>query len=190
MVKPALSTLLALALRIALVLVAGASFVWIVSILERPGEGDLALDPSSTVLDAPWTSEPVRVDRRRQDYETVANPLLAVESDLHQFTVLMPRRPELADSASFVVDGDIFLVDGVTGYRRQELCTDADGRRMACGNRAIAGMISLLANKRLRCRRSSIGRNLHIVSCKMGHRELAAEMLRRGLGRPTGRYLK
>ncbi|MFN3548822.1 MAG: hypothetical protein ACK4U0_15155 [Mesorhizobium sp.] len=188
--NPALNTLLALALRIALVLAAGALFIWVVSVLERPGEGDLALDPSSTVLDAPWTSEPVRVDRGRQDYEVVHNPLLAVESDLHRFVIQMPRRPELADSASFLIDGDIFLVDGVTGYRRQELCTDGAGRRSACGNRAIAGMISLLADKRLRCRRASIGRNLYIVSCKIGHRELAAEMLRNGLGRPTGRYLK
>lgn len=167
---------LILLLQLLLVLVFAVWFFWIVNAFET--KPSTKVPPLATAaFDAPWTTAPTRIDRTHQSFEVMANPF--------SVDLKLPARPAISESGSFSVSGHHYLIDGVRGYHAREVCQDAQGRRTACGNRAIGGMIALLSNKWLQCRSYDIDRYVHIVSCRLDGRPLLEEVLKRGFGKES-----
>lgn len=96
-----------------------------------------------------WTTVPTRVDRSRETRERI-EPTETARA-LPRFAV--PGTARVVDAASITVDGAPHRLVGLRAVDQDRLCTDAEGRRWACGLRARGALAALVAGRTLLCRR-------------------------------------
>lgn len=96
-----------------------------------------------------WTTVPTRVDRSRETRERI-EPTEAARA-LPRFAV--PGTARVVDAASIAVEGVPHRLVGLLAVDHARLCTDAEGRRWACGLRARGALAALVAGRTLLCRR-------------------------------------
>ncbi len=94
-----------------------------------------------------WTTSPVRVDTRRQNYERIPTP-----PDLYPLKMHADQRLRVISSSRFTFKGEEFRLAGVEEIERNRICSGSDGRRYACGLNAFKALQNRLRGRYLECR--------------------------------------
>lgn len=94
-----------------------------------------------------WTTSPVRVDPRRQNYERIPTP-----PDLYPMKMHADQRLRVISSSRFTFKGEEFRLAGVEEIERNRVCTGPNGRRYACGLNAFKALQNRLRGRYLECR--------------------------------------
>jgi endonuclease YncB( thermonuclease family) len=94
-----------------------------------------------------WTTSPVRVDPRSQNYERIPTP-----PDLYPIKMHADQRLRVISSNRFTFKGQEFRLAGVEEVERNRVCTGPDGRRYACGLNAFKALENRLRGRYLECR--------------------------------------
>ncbi|ESR27241.1 hypothetical protein [Lutibaculum baratangense] len=123
----------------------------------------------------------MRVDREAQEMERLE---AEVRTDPFPLVLDVPRGVRIPDSGTFVIGDVTYLVAGVTPRGLRDVCTESDGRRIACGARARVGLWNLVAEKRLACRQVGGKEDAALVECSLGGETLGERLLREGWALP------
>lgn len=94
-----------------------------------------------------WTTSPVKVDIRRQNYDRIPTP-----PDPYPLKMHADKRLRVVANNRFTFKGQEFRLAGVEDIDRNRVCAGADGRRYACGLNAFKALENRLRGKYLECR--------------------------------------
>ncbi|MBO0133055.1 thermonuclease family protein [Agrobacterium burrii] len=109
-----------------------------------------------------WTTSPVKVDTRHQNYERIPTP-----PDPYPLKIHGDQRLRVVASNRFTFKGQEFRLAGVEDIDRNRVCAGADGRRYACGLNAFKALENRLRGKYLECRVVVEGGAVQIVECRI-----------------------
>jgi hypothetical protein len=145
----------------ALVAVAGA-MAFASYLIASPVDATPRMDAESGAI---WTSVPVHIDPGHQPYDR--------EPDRYPFKFSAGRSLKVIDNATFSLDGDTFVIAGVSRIAPQALCVDVQGRRLACGQNAAGALRTALRRSFIECSRKELAPKLFMVSCRRDGQDLA-----------------
>ncbi|MFK3777796.1 thermonuclease family protein [Agrobacterium sp. NPDC089420] len=106
-----------------------------------------------------WTTSPVKIDVRRQNYERIPTP-----PDPYPLKMHADQRLRVIASNRFTFKSQQFRLVGVEDIDRNRVCTGADGRRYACGLNAFKALENRLRGKYLECRAAGEGGGDSVLS--------------------------
>lgn len=109
-----------------------------------------------------WTTSPVKVDTRHQNYERIPTP-----PDPYPLKIHADQRLRVVASNRFTFKGQEFRLADVEEIDRNRVCAGADGRRYACGLNAFKALENRLRGKYLECRVVEEGGAILIVECRI-----------------------
>lgn len=162
--------IVALAFGLALVVPTGASF----------GQSPLADDSTN---DPVWTQKPVRVDRKKQNYQRLPAKIMIVE---RQTVIDVPRRVVVVDSASFAFDGIRYQIANIKPIALKRICRGGDGHRWTCGRQGALFLGKLVRGKRMFCEITAAAGPAKVIGCTVGIHDLAGEIVTNGYGQASG----
>ncbi|PYG57971.1 thermonuclease family protein [Rhizobium sp. UGM030330-04] len=116
-----------------------------------------------------WTTSPVRIDVRRQNYERIPTP-----PDPYPLKMHADQRLRVIASNSFTFKGQEFRLAGVEDVDRNRVCTGTDGRRYACGLNAFKALENRLRGKYLECRVAEESDGVRAVECLIRGQDVRA----------------
>lgn len=117
-----------------------------------------------------WTTSPVRVDPRSQNYERIPPP-----PDLYPLKMHADQRLRVISSSRFTFNGQEFKFAGVEEVERDRVCTGPDGRRYACGLNAFKALQNRLHGRYLECREvGEQGSAPRSVECRINGQDVRA----------------
>lgn len=116
-----------------------------------------------------WTTAPVRVDPRRQNYERIPTP-----PDLCPLKMHADQRLRVVSSNRFTFKGQEFRLAGVEEVDRNRVCIGADGRRYACGLNAFKALENRLRGRYVECRVVEEESPLRSVECRINGQDVRA----------------
>ncbi|MDO3445065.1 thermonuclease family protein [Agrobacterium sp. V1] len=116
-----------------------------------------------------WTTSPVKVDIRRQNYERIPTP-----PDPYPLKIHADQRLRVVASNRFTFKGQEFRLAGVEDIDRNRVCAGADGRRYACGLNAFKALENRLRGKYLECRVVEEGVAVQTVECGIKGQDVRA----------------
>ena len=104
------------------------------------------LSPAAASDDPLWTDKPVRIDRRKQNYER-----LAVEHVPIPLRIRVGSRITVFDSASFRAGDRLYVLTDAVGVDPKRFCRGEGGAIAVCGQKARLALRRLVANRTLSC---------------------------------------
>ncbi len=116
-----------------------------------------------------WTTSPVRVDPRHQNYERIPTP-----PDPYPLKIYADQRLRVASNNRFTFKGQEFRLAGVEDIDRNRVCVGPDGRRYACGLNAFKALENRLRGKYLECRVLEEGSGVPSVECRINGQDVRA----------------
>ena len=129
----------------------------------------------SSLDDSPiWTSSPTKVDRSQQIIERMPDPF--------PVKFRAPRNILIYDSGSFAFNGDVMILKRVIPLAKRQICSDARGRRTACGTRSVTQLRTMIAGKYLECFREKLALKAYLVECRIGNKNIADDLIGLGAG--------
>ncbi|CUX45964.1 hypothetical protein [Agrobacterium genomosp. 13] len=157
----------ALLFQITLVVSLGVAGIRIASLVN--GEAGYATAGLAANTEMLWTTSPVRVDPRRQNYERIPTP-----PDLYPLKMHADQRLRVVASNRFTFKGQEFRLAGVEEVDRNRVCTGSDGRRYACGLNAFKALENRLRGRYLECRVVEEGAAARSVECRINGQDVRA----------------
>lgn len=165
----------ALAAQIALVICIGFLAVSVASVLSAP---DTASRPALDIHAGGgiWTTEPVKVNRDRQDFVRLPTP-----PDPYPMKFRAGGDPVKSRAGSAVrvlannlieVEGQKLRLAGVEAVARNAVCTAENGRRFACGLNAYKALENALRGKLVECRVVGEEADERTVECRINGKDL------------------
>lgn len=145
----------------ALLAVAGA-MTFASYLVSSPVDATPRMDAESGAI---WTSIPVHIDPRYQPYKR--------EPDRYPFKFSAGPSLKVIDNATFSLDGNTFVIAGVSRTDPRALCVDAQGRRFACGQTAAGVLRTALRRSFIECSRKDLAPKLFMVSCRRDGQDIA-----------------
>lgn len=122
-----------------------------------------------------WTEHPVRVDRKKQDFERIAGPV-----DHLGVLIKVPRNVRVNDSATFSIGGSHYVIKAALPIPPRKLCRNLRGHIVACGQQARAYLRKLIQGRTLRCYQEFLAQQAWMVDCHLGGRALAQTLVSAG----------
>lgn len=153
--------------QITLVVSLGVAGIRIASLVN--GEAGYATAGLAANTEMLWTTSPVRVDPRRQNYERIPTP-----PDLYPLKMHADQRLRVVASNRFTFKGQEFRLAGVEEVDRNRVCTGSDGRRYACGLNAFKALENRLRGRYLECRVVEEGATARAVECRINEQDVRA----------------
>lgn len=153
--------------QITLVVSLGVAGIRIASLVN--GEAGYATAGLAANTEMLWTTSPVRVDPRRQNYERIPTP-----PDLYPLKMHADQRLRVVASNRFTFKGQEFRLAGVEEVDRNRVCTGSDGRRYACGLNAFKALENRLRGRYLECRVVEEGAAARSVECRINGQDVRA----------------
>lgn len=166
---PSRRSLVALGLAIVTML---ASFGPVASAVAEDGEAVPGEGPI-------WTSRPVRIDRGRETRERL--PAIETKKVLRLRVAAFPR---VGLDGSFLAGGRRWRIAHVVLPETSQVCRLDDGRRWACGARAVARFSGLLAGARLVCDPPITEDAVPALTCRLADRSVAERLIGEGWAEP------
>jgi endonuclease YncB( thermonuclease family) len=124
-----------------------------------------------------WSDVPVLVDRAKETRERIAPAPTALP--VPGFRVTGARGE---GTGALRIDGIRHRLFGLAPIDPERICTDADGRRWACGLRARSTLSGLAVGHTLRCRRiDGSAPSDPVVDCRYRNRSLSERLIAEGL---------
>ncbi len=157
----------ALLFQITLVVSLGVTGIRVASLVN--GEAGYATAGLAANTEMLWTTSPVRVDPRRQNYERIPTP-----PDLYPLKMHADQRLRVVASNRFTFKGQEFRLAGVEEVDRNRVCTGSDGRRYACGLNAFKALENRLRGRYLECRVVVEGAAARSVECRINGQDVRA----------------
>ncbi|CDN94014.1 hypothetical protein [Agrobacterium tumefaciens] len=153
--------------QITLVVSLGVAGIRIASLVN--GEAGYATAGLAANTEMLWTTSPVRVDPRRQNYERIPTP-----PDLYPLKMHADQRLRVVASNRFTFKGQEFRLAGVEEVDRNRVCTGSDGRRYACGLNAFKALENRLRGRYLECRVVEEGAAARSIECRINGQDVRA----------------
>ncbi|MDH7804036.1 MULTISPECIES: thermonuclease family protein [unclassified Rhizobium] len=116
-----------------------------------------------------WTTAPVRVDPRHQNYERIPTP-----PDPYPLKIYADQRLRVVSNNRFTFKGQEFRLARVEDIDRNRVCAGPDGRRYACGLNAFKALENRLRGKYLECRVLEEGDAARSVECRINGQDVRA----------------
>ncbi|KJF69831.1 hypothetical protein [Rhizobium nepotum] len=158
---------LILLLQIVLVIGLGIAAIRIASLVNGDATGATAgLAANTEML---WTTSPVRVDPRHQNFERIPTP-----PDPYPLKIYADQRLRVVSNNRFTFKGQEFRLTGVEDIDRNRVCAGPDGRRYACGLNAYKALENRLRGKYLECHVVEEGGGVLSVECWINGQDLRA----------------
>jgi endonuclease YncB( thermonuclease family) len=158
---------LILLFQIVLVVGLGIAGIRIASLIN--GEAAYATAGLAANTEMLWTTAPVRVDPRHQNYERIPTP-----PDPYPLKIYADQRLRVVSNNRFTFKGQEFRLAGMEDIDRNRVCAGSDGRRYACGLNAFKALENRLRGKYLECRVQEEDGAVHSVECRINGRDLRA----------------
>lgn len=153
--------------QIALAVSLGVGGIRLASLMNgEAGNATAGLAANTEML---WTTSPVRVDPRHQNYERIPTP-----PDLYPIKMHADQRLRVVASNRFTFKGQEFRLAGVEDIERNRVCTGSNGRRYACGLNAFKALENRLRGKYLECRVLEEGSASRSVECRIKGQDVRA----------------
>jgi endonuclease YncB( thermonuclease family) len=86
------------------------------------------------------------------------------------------------DSGSFLLNDDILILEGIVPLPPRQICTDAAGKKSACGARSIQALRRALSGKFVECSRKPLALHVYLVDCTVNGKRIAETLLQQGAG--------
>ncbi|UXS34437.1 thermonuclease family protein [Agrobacterium tumefaciens] len=153
--------------QITLVVSLGVAGIRIASLVN--GEAGYATAGLAANTEMLWTTSPVRVDPRRQNYERIPTP-----PDLYPLKMHADQRLRVVASNRFTFKGQEFRLAGVEEVDRNRVCAGSDGRRYACGLNAFKALENRLRGRYLECRVVEEGAAARSIECRINGQDVRA----------------
>lgn len=153
--------------QITLVVSLGVAGIRIASLVN--GEAGYATAGLAANTEMLWTTSPVRVDPRLQNYERIPTP-----PDLYPLKMHADQRLRVVASNRFTFKGQEFRLAGVEEVDRNRVCAGSDGRRYACGLNAFKALENRLRGRYLECRVVEDGAVARSVECRINGQDVRA----------------
>lgn len=133
-----------------------------------------------------WPSVPRRVDPGERHFPRVAAAAVppAVHYDL---TLTVPPSFRTVDSASFVINGKTYRLDGLEPIPPDHICKSPQGSRTACGRRGLVALRRELAGKTLACRQTGSDGAVTLIECGGAGLALSVRMVRDGFAKASAK---
>jgi endonuclease YncB( thermonuclease family) len=158
---------LILLFQIVLVIGLGIAVIRIASLVNGDATGAMAgLAANTEML---WTTSPVRVDSRHQNFERIPTP-----PDPYPLKIYADQRLRVVSNNRFTFKGQEFRLAGVEDIDRNRVCAGPDGRRYACGLNAFKALENRLRGKYLECYVVEEGGGVLSVECRINGQDLRA----------------
>jgi len=137
---------------------------------------------NSLLLPGDWTSAQVVVNPT-----TVQLPRLRPFANPDPYSELLsvPDNVRADNGAAFEIDRQGFRIAKIDVPPTSAVCTNPDGIRWACGQRARMALRLLIAGKTLRCRPMQKGSSEVPVDCVLGSKSIAAALIEGGWAVPV-----
>ncbi|WP_332304029.1 thermonuclease family protein [Rhizobium sp. GR12] len=158
---------LILLLQIVLVIGLGIAAIRIASLVNGDATGATAGLAANT--ETLWTTSPVRVDLRHQNFERIPTP-----PDPYPLKIYADQRLRVVSNNRFTFKGQEFRLAGVEDIDRNRVCAGPDGRRYACGLNAFKALENRLRGKYLECHVVEEGGGVLSVECRINGQDLRA----------------
>ncbi|WP_071835404.1 hypothetical protein [Pararhizobium antarcticum] len=114
-----------------------------------------------------WTSLPTRVDPQSAAYERIAPP-----PDPFPFKFRTGPKLRVIDGANFHLGGVEYHLVGAPLVERTQICTNAQGRRNACGLKALKALDNALRGRLVECAIDGLKANRHLVKCRVNGQDI------------------
>ncbi len=145
--------------------------VWDRLATETPAADSARLQSRSEGL---WTQVPVSVDVARQGFERLKAAPQPAQRSVFPLTLLPARGLRVLDNARFLSDGVTYRIADVAIIDRSRICLDPQGKRYACGLKALKALDNAIRGKRLNCRVARALETMTVVDCMVGRQDLGA----------------
>jgi hypothetical protein len=124
--------------------------------------------------DPVWTDKPVRIDRKKQNYERIV-----IEKKVPPFSISVSANVNVFDSASFQDKGRIYVLTGAIAVHPKRLCRSSNGVS-ACGQQARLYLKRLISRRTLECSEDFRVTGTSFLTCRLGEADVSETLVGKG----------